>query len=104
MSQSTGYQQSLFKQDYKTFLRTLDRNNSTELEHYLKIGEDKTSEEVVSAITYLKLKKVKKLLMQNQADMEKALPTQQMTLFLTHQHLKQLEMELTSKLGSVIVK
>ena len=104
MSQSTGYQQSLFKQDYKTFLRTLDRNNSTELEHYLKIGEDKTSEEVVSAITYLKLKKVKKLLMQNQADMEKALPTHQMTLFLTHQHLKQLEMELTSKLGSVIVK
>lgn len=104
MSQSTGYQQSLFKQDYKSFLRTIDRNNSTELEHFLKIGADRTSEEVVSAITYLKLKKVKKLLMQNQADMEKALPTEQMTLFLTHQHLKQVEMELTSKLGSVIVK
>ncbi len=104
MSQSTGYQQSLFKQDYKSFLRTLDRANPTELEHFLKIGEDRTSEEVISAITYLKLKKIKKLITQNTADMEKALPTEQMTLFLTHQHLKQLEMELASKLGSVIVK
>jgi hypothetical protein len=36
--------------------------------------------------------------------MEKATPTEQMTLFLTHRHLKQIEMELTGKLGSVIVK
>jgi hypothetical protein len=35
--------------------------------------------------------------------MEKASPTEQMTLFLTHHHLKQIEMELTSKIGSVIV-
>ena len=104
LSQSTGYQQSLFKQDYKTFLRLIDRDNSKELEQYLKTQEDRTSEEIISAVTYLKLKKVKKLLLQNQADMEKALPTEQMTLFLTHQHLKQVEMELTSKLGSVIVK
>ena len=104
LSQSTGYQQSLFKQDYKTFIRLVDRENSKELEQYLKTQEDRTSEEIVSAITYLKLKKVKKLLLQNQADMEKALPTEQMTLFLTHQHLKQMEMELTGKLGSVIVK
>jgi DNA primase len=104
LSQSTGYQQSLFKQDYKTFLRLIDRENKKELEQYLNIEEDKTSEEITSAITYLKLKKVKKLLLQNQADMEKASPTEQMTLFLTHQHLKQIEMDLTSKLGTVIVK
>ena len=104
LSQSTGYQQSLFKQDYKTFLRLIDRENKKELEKFLNIEEDKTSAEITSAITYLKLKKVKKLLLQNQADMEKASPTEQMTLFLTHQHLKQIEMELTSKLGSVIVK
>jgi DNA primase len=104
LSQSTGYQQSLFKQDYKNFIRIVDKENSKELENFLKIQEDKTSEEIISAITYLKLKKVKKLLLQNQADMEKASPTEQMTLFLTHHHLKQIEMELTSKLGSVIVK
>lgn len=104
LSQSTGYQKSLFEQDYKTFFRLLHRDNSAELSHYLKIEEDRTAEEITSAITYLKLKKVKKLLLENQADMEKALPPEQMTLFLTHQHLKQLEMELTRRLGSVIVK
>ena len=103
-NQSAGYQERLFKQDYKTFMRALDVENPTELEKYLKIEEDRSHEEVVSAITYLKLKKVKKLLLQNQADMEKASPTEQMTLFLTHHHLKQVEMELTGKLGSVIVK
>ena len=104
LSSSTGYQKSLFKQDYKTFLRLIDRENKKDLEGYLNSQEDKTLIEVTSAITYLKLKKVKKLLLQNQADMEKASPSDQMTLFLTHKHLKEIEMELTSKLGSVIVK
>lgn len=103
-SQATGYQTRLFKQDYKSFMRTVDRNNPTELENFLKIEEDRSHEEVLSAICYLKLKKVKKLLLQNQADLEKAPPQEQMTLFLTHQHLKAMEMELTNKLGSVIVK
>ncbi|RYZ48977.1 MAG: hypothetical protein EOO14_21360 [Chitinophagaceae bacterium] len=85
-------------------MKTVDVENPTALESFLKIEEDKSHEEVLSAITYLKLKKVKKLLLQNQADMEKASPTEQMTLFLTHHHLKQMEMELTSRLGSVIVK
>ncbi|MDQ3279677.1 MAG: DNA primase [Bacteroidota bacterium] len=103
-NQSAGYQERLFKQDYKAFMRLVDKENPTELESFLKIEQDRSHEEVLSAITYLKLKKVKKLLLQNQADMEKASPTEQMTLFLTHYHLKQMEMELTSKLGSVIVK
>lgn len=103
-NQSAGYQERLFKQDYKTFMHAVNKENSAELERYLKIEEDRSHEEVLSAITYLKLKKVKKLLLQNQADMEKAAPADQMTLFLTHQHLKQMEMELTGKLGSVIVK
>jgi DNA primase len=101
---SAGYQEKLFHQDFKTFMRTVDKDNSAELEKFLNIEKDRSHEEVLSAITYLKLKKVKKLLLQNQADMEKASPTEQMTLFLTHHHLKQMEMELTGKLGSVIVK
>ena len=104
LSQSTGYQKSLFKQDYKTFLRLIDRSNSKELENYLKIEEDRTSQEIISAITYLKLKKVKRLIFQNMADMEKASPAEQMNMFLTHQHLKRMEMDLTSQLGAVIVK
>ena len=101
---AAGYQDKLFRQDFKSFMQTVDKNNPTALERFLKMEQDRSHEEVLSAITYLKLKKIKKLLMQNQGDMEKAPPSEQMTLFLTHQHLKQLEMELTSKLGSVIVK
>jgi DNA primase len=104
LSQSTGYQKSLFEQDYKSFLNTLKKENENMLMSYLKIGRDNTHEEVESAISYLKLRKIKRLLLQNQSDLEKADPAQQATLFRTHQHLKQLEMELTKKLGSVIVR
>ena len=71
---------------------------------YLKIGKDNSHEEVESAINYLKLRKIRRLLLQNQADLEKADPAQQSTLFLTHQHLKQMEMELTRKLGTVVLR
>jgi DNA primase len=104
LSQSSGYQKSLFEQDYKSFLNTLKKENETVLMSYLKIGKDNTHNEVESAINYLKLRKIKRLLIQNQTDLEKADPTQQATLFLTHQHLKQMEKELAKKLGSAVIK
>jgi DNA primase len=104
LSQSTGYQKSLFEQDYKSFLNTLKKENESVLMSYLKMGKDNTLEEVESAINYLKLRKVKRLLLQNQNDLEKALPNQQPTLFLTHQHLKQMEMELSKKVGTVVIR
>lgn len=104
LSQSTGYQKTLFEQDYKTFLNLLKKENDAALLDYLNIGKDNTMEEVESAVNYLKLRKVKRLLLQNQADLEKADPSQQATLFLTHQHLKQMEMELTRKMGSVVIR
>jgi len=104
LSQSTGYQKSLFEQDYKSFLNALKKENENVLMSYLKIGKDNTHEEVESAINYLKLRKIKRLLLQNQADLEKADPSQQGTLFLTHQHLKKMEMELSKKLGSVVIR
>ena len=104
LSQSTGYQKSLFEQDYKSFLNTLKKENEAMLMSYLNIGKDNTHGEVESAINYLKLRKIKRLLLQNQSDLEKADPSQQATLFLTHQHLKQMEMELSKKLGSVVIR
>jgi DNA primase len=104
LSQSTGYQKTLFEQDYKGFLQTLRRDNEEELMRYLNIGRDNTNEEVESAINYLKLRKIRRLLLQNHADLEKADAAQQATLFLTHQHLKQMEMELTKKLGTVVIR
>jgi DNA primase len=104
LSQSTGYQKTLFEQDYKGFINSLKKENEETLMKYLNIGRDNTNEEVESAINYLKLRKIKRLLLQNQADLEKAEPSQQGTLFLTHQHLKEMEMELSKKLGTVVIR
>ncbi|MBD0278858.1 MAG: toprim domain-containing protein, partial [Flavisolibacter sp.] len=103
-SQSTGYQQGLFEQDYKSFLQTISKGQEEKLHQYLKIKEDTTADEVESAINYLKLRKIKFLLLQNQSDLEKADAVQQPTLIRTHQHLKQMEIELSKKLGSVVIR
>lgn len=104
LSQSTGYQKALFQQDYKGFLNAIKPGNEEHLMSFLKMQEDKTMDEVESAISYLKLRKIKRMLLQNQADLEKADISQQPTLFQTHQHLKQMEMELSKKIGGVVIR
>lgn len=104
LSNSTGYQKSLTEQDYKSFMNTIKKENESVLMSYLKIGKDNTIESVESAVNYLKLRKIRRLLLQNQADLEKSEPAQQSTLLLTHQHLKQMERELTRKMGSVVIR
>ncbi len=103
LSQSTGFQKALFEQDAKSFYTTISRDNEEGLSQFLKIGSDTTLDQVTSAINYLKLRKIKRLLLQNHADLENAESSKIMALMLTHQHLKSMEMELTKKLGSVIV-
>lgn len=109
LSQSAGFQKSLFQQDYKSFLNAVQPGNEEKLQSYLLIEEDKSLDEVESAVNYLKLRKIKRMLLQNQADMEKANLEKadiadQMTLFRTHVALKEMEMELSKKLGSVVIR
>lgn len=104
LSQSTGYQKSLFQQGYKEFFESIKFGNEEQLSRFLKSQEDKTLEEVASAISYLKLRKIRRMLLQNQVDMEKATPDQQLNLFKTHQHLKTLEIELSKKIGTVVIR
>jgi len=77
-------------------------------EHYdgpIPTRETTYKEEVLSTLTYLKLRKIKRLIEENQRDLEKAKSTEeQLNLLQTHQHLKQLEMELTKNYGTVIYK
>jgi len=102
---ATGYQQRLFKQDYETFIHTLAQGNEEELRDFLKMGEDKTPEQVQSALSYLKLRKIRRLLIENQSDMEKNPPAAEMEMFIrTHLHLKELEREITSQLQTVILR
>jgi DNA primase len=74
-------------------------------EGHMPTREDLFKEEVFSTLNYLKLKKIKKLMDENQRDLEKSTITdEQMILVQTHQHLKQMEIELTKQLGTVIYK
>ena len=61
--------------------------------------------EVASTLNYLKLKKIKVLVAENLKDIEKETnPDEHDNLLQTHHHLKQLEMELTKQMGTVILK
>jgi DNA primase len=67
--------------------------------------EDLYKEEVTSVLTYLKLKKIKQLITENQKDLERPHTTdEQLVLIQTHQHLKQMERELLQNMGTVIIK
>jgi len=67
--------------------------------------EDLFREEVGSTMNYLKLRKIKRMIEENQKDLEKErIPEQQLVLIQTHQHLKQMERELLKIAGTVIVK
>lgn len=104
-SQASGYQKTLFEQPYKDFIRTIDKDNKEELMSFLKTEEDKTNEEVTSAVNYLKLRKIKRMLLQNQQDMEKHHSAEEgIILHQTHEHLKKMEINLTRKMGTVILR
>ena len=67
--------------------------------------EDLYREEVISTLTYLKLRKIKKMIAENQAELERSTDSEeQLVLLQTHQLLKQMEMELTQTIGTVILK
>ena len=74
-------------------------------ERKIPTREELYKEEVISCLNYLMLRKIKRLIAENQRDMEKNTATEELiNLMETHQHLKQLEIQLVSKLGTVIVK
>ncbi|HMP88308.1 MAG TPA: toprim domain-containing protein, partial [Lacibacter sp.] len=67
--------------------------------------EERYREEIQSVLTYLRLRKIKALIEENQRDMEQPqTPDQLATLIRTHQHLKSEEIRLTRELGTVIFR
>lgn len=65
---------------------------------------DTSAEDVMMSINYYKLKKLKKMFDQNQSEMENAPLEKQMQLIKIHKELKDIEREITKKLGTVILK
>jgi DNA primase len=75
-----------------------------------KLGIKKKEEEkdimveINISLLYFKLRKIRKMISQNQQDLETAPESAQMQLLQIHKHLKDLEKELTSTIGTVIYK
>ncbi len=104
-SQSTGYSLQLFEQSYEDFMQTIAKDNDSRLIKYLKMDEDRTNEAVESAINYLKLKKIRRMLLENQQDMEKEHTAEEYNVLRqTHEHLKDMEIALAGRIGTVIIK
>jgi DNA primase len=74
-------------------------------EGHIATRDELFAEEVFSTLNYLKLRKIKRLMDENQRDLEKTTVAEdQMILVQTHQHLKQMEIELTKQMGTVIFR
>jgi DNA primase len=118
-SQATGYQPELFNKGYEDFMQTVARGNEENLMTYLKMDEDRTHLEVNSALNYIKMRKVQRMLVENQKDLQKThtkeeheilkkthefLSEMEIHLMQVHNHIKKIEVELTSKIGAAIIK
>ncbi|MEP6728717.1 MAG: DNA primase [Bacteroidota bacterium] len=77
----------------------------SEFEMPVPTREDLYREEVISTLNYLKIRKIKRMIEQNQQDMQQPHTSgEQMMLIQTHQHLKQMERDLLQQSGAVIVR
>jgi DNA primase len=77
-------------------------------EHYegkIATPDDLYKEDVQSTMLYLKLRKIYRLMEENQADLGRPHTDDElMVLLQTHKHLKEMEMSLLQGLGTVIFK
>jgi DNA primase len=83
----------------------ISQNWKDHFEGKIATRDDLYKEDVLSTMGYLKLRKIKRLMEENQQDLAKPHTNEeQMVLLQTHLHLKQLERDLMRPLGTVIFK
>jgi DNA primase len=83
----------------------LSPNWKEKYEGHIPSREELFKEEVFSCLNYLKLRKIKRMMLENQQEMQLALSSEDQIIFLQiHQQLKQMEIQLTKQLGTVIYK
>lgn len=67
--------------------------------------QQRYKDDVRSTVTYMQLKKIKKMMVENQKDLQNPHTADEFKLLMeTHRHLNELEAELTRRLGTVILK
>jgi DNA primase len=77
----------------------------SEFEMPVPTREELYKQEVLSTINYLKMRKIKRMIEQNQVDLQQSHTSEeQLMLMQTHQHLKQMERSLLQQAGTVIIR
>jgi len=77
----------------------------SEFEMPVPTREELYKEEVISTLNYLKMRKIKRMIEQNQLDLQQPHTSEeQLMLIQTHQHLKQMERSLLQQAGTVIIR
>lgn len=77
----------------------------SEFEMPVPTREDTFREEVMSTLNYLKLRKIRRLMIQNQQDLQLPHTDEEMLMLMkTHIHLKEMEMSLATPIKSVIIR
>jgi len=90
---------SLFEPDHELSTRWNEKLGKPEREDVKDIIN-----EIEIGLMYFKLRKVKKMISQNQMDLETAAEKEQIQLLQIHKHLKEVERALTQGIGTVIMK
>ncbi len=90
---------TLFEPEHEISLRWNEKLNISK-----KIEVKTFHGDVEMSLLYYKLRKIKKMIALNQADMEHAKSDDQILLLQIHKHLKDVERELTQIIGTVIIK
>jgi DNA primase len=90
---------SLFEPDHELSTRWNEKLGKPEREDVKDIIN-----EIEIGLMYFKLRKVKKMISQNQMDLETAPENEQIQLLQIHKHLKEVERALTQGIGTVIMK
>jgi DNA primase len=90
---------SLFEPDHELSTRWNEKLGKPEREEVKDIIN-----EIEIGLMYFKLRKVKKMISQNQMDLETAPEKEQIQLLQIHKHLKEVERALTQSIGTVIMK
>ena len=90
---------SLFEPDHELSQRWNEKLGKPEREVVKDIIN-----EIEIGLMYFKLRKVKKMISQNQMDLETAAEKEQIQLLQIHKHLKEVERALTKGIGTVIMK
>ncbi|MEI8111599.1 MAG: DNA primase [Chitinophagia bacterium] len=89
-------------------IATIPFELSTRWNEYLEsrhnIHTPNSKGDVEQSVNYFKLRKVKKMIEENQRDLETAAPEKLKQILEIHKHLKQLEISITKQMGAVIVK